>query len=84
MTSRPALFAMGAAQVVFVAANTVFIAQQQLTAAFLSSFVISQIWCFNVKKIAIGDARDRFAYAVGAATGCVAGAVAAHALLSLL
>lgn len=63
----------GALQVMFVAANTVFVSRHDLLAAFATSFMISLIWTFNVKRVAFGDNYDRIAYASGAAFGCAVG-----------
>lgn len=63
----------GALQVMFVAANTVFVSRHDLLAAFATSFMISLIWTFNVKRVAFGDNYDRIAYAGGAAFGCAVG-----------
>ena len=76
-----ALFATGFLQVIFVAANTVFITQFQLVHATITSFLISMIWTFNVKRIAFGGMADRYAYASGAALGCLAGILAATTLV---
>ena len=71
----------GFLQVIFVAANTVFIAHYQLLANFLTAFMISYIWTHNVKKLAFGDAMDRWAYASGAALGSVTGTMLASSLV---
>lgn len=70
----------GALQVMFVAANTVFISRHDLLAAFATSFMISLIWTFNVKRVAFGDNYDRVAYASGAAIGCAVGMSAASSI----
>lgn len=74
------LFVTGFLQVIFVAANTVFITRFQLVHATVTSFLISMIWTFNVKRIAFGDMRDRYAYASGAALGCLVGVITATAM----
>lgn len=71
--SLASLAGTGALQVTFVAANTVFISRHDLLAAFITSFAISLIWTFNVKRVAFGDNADRIAYAGGAAIGCAFG-----------
>lgn len=63
----------GFVQVIFVAANTVFIAHHELVANTVTAFAISYIWTHNVKKIAFGEEPDRWFYAVGAAVGSVSG-----------
>lgn len=71
----------GFLQVIFVAANTVFIAHYELFANFVTAFLISLIWTWNVKKVAFGDNGDRWAYATGAAFGSLAGTMIASALV---
>lgn len=79
--SKMKLFLTGFAQVLFVAGNTVFIAEHDLIPNFITGFMISLIWTYNVKKIAFGSNGDRFAYAFGAAVGSVTGSVIAHAMV---
>lgn len=79
--SRLKLFGTGFLQVIFVAANTVFIAHYELLANFATAFMISLIWTYNVKKVAFGDAGDRWSYAGGASLGSVAGTIIASALV---
>jgi len=80
--SKIKLFSTGFLQVIFVAANTVFISQYQLIGNLLTAFMISLVWTYNVKKVAFGDVSDRWAYATGAALGSVAGTVAANWMLN--
>lgn len=78
--ARLRLALTGFVQVIFVAANTVFISRYQLFGNVLTAFAISFVWTHNVKKVAFGDSADRWFYAVGAALGSVAGTVIASAL----
>lgn len=78
---RLKLAATGFLQVIFVAANTVFIAHYELLANFVTAFLISLIWTWNVKKVAFGDNGDRWAYASGAAFGSLAGNIIATAIV---
>ena len=78
---RLKLAGTGFLQVIFVAANTVFIAHYELAANFVTAFLISLIWTWNVKKVAFGDNGDRWAYATGAAFGSLAGTMIASALV---
>jgi hypothetical protein len=75
--ARAKLAATGFVQVIFVAANTVFIAHYELVANVVTAFAISYIWTHNVKKVAFGDEGDRWFYATGAALGSVCGTVLA-------
>lgn len=76
--SKIKLFTTGFIQVIFVAANTVFISQYQLIGNLLTAFMISLVWTYNVKKVAFGAVSDRWAYATGAALGSVAGTIIAN------
>jgi hypothetical protein len=82
--ARLLLAASAYAQVVFVAANTVFIAHYQLLPNLLTGFLISLVWTLNVKRVAFGDWPDRLIYATGAALGSVSGTIAAGWLLGWL
>jgi hypothetical protein len=78
---RLRLFATAYAQVIFVAFNTVAIARYELLANFLTAFMISLIWSWNVRRVAFGGMADRWFYAGGAAFGSVSGTVAAGWIL---
>lgn len=80
---RIKLATTGFCQVVFVAANTVFIAKYMLLANAFTALAISYIWSHNVKKVAFGTEADRWAYAIGAMFGSVFGTVVATSLVSL-
>lgn len=40
---------------------------------FLTGFLISFIWSFNVKKVAFGSMLDRIIYSIGASIGGISG-----------
>ena len=82
LKDRAKLFGTGFLQVIFVAANTVFISRYALIGNVITAFMISLIWTFNVKRVAFGDTADRYFYAVGAALGSVTGTVIASNILS--
>lgn len=67
------LFVTGMLQVFFVAVNTYFLAKEIAFAVFFTSFVISLIWSYNIKKIVFGNWLSRAVYALGAAIGSVLG-----------
>ena len=79
--SRLKLAGTGFGQVIFVAFNTVAIARYELLANFVTAFMISLIWTYNVKRVAFGETADRWFYAAGAALGSVSGTIAAGMLL---
>jgi hypothetical protein len=79
--ARLRLALTGFVQVIFVAANTVFISRYELLGNVLTAFAISFVWTHNVKKVAFGDTADRWFYSGGAALGSVAGTIIASALV---
>jgi uncharacterized protein YebE (UPF0316 family) len=72
------IFITGFTQVMFVSMNTYFVSETQYLAIGMSSFMISWIWSYNVKKIALGTIRDRVAYCLGASAGAVIGVLIAR------
>jgi len=70
---RLPLFITGYSQVYFVAVNTYFLSKEMYLGVFVSAFIISMIWSFNIKKIAFGSTNDRLVYALGATLGSVCG-----------
>jgi len=79
-----ALFSTGFLQIYFVAVNTYFLLKENYVLVFLTSYVISMIWSYNVKKIAFGSTKDRVTYALGAAFGGVIGLWSSAQLINLL
>lgn len=71
---RAILFTTGFVQVSFVSANTYMVSKYLPLAIFLTSFMISIVWTFNVKRVVFGTAIDRFLYALGASFGSLVGA----------
>lgn len=67
------LFFTGFLQTIFVVINVYLISKEYYIGVFLSAFMISFIWSWNVKRIAFGTRRDRIFYALGAATGSTIG-----------
>lgn len=71
-------------QILFVSCNVVFIQKQSILGVILSSFMISLLWTFNVKKVAFGGLVDRLLYAVFACAGAVAGVYLSNWLMRLI
>lgn len=67
------LFFTGFLQVFFVVINTYFITKQYHVGMVITSFLISFIWSFNVRKVAFGGMKDRIAYSLGASIGGLIG-----------
>lgn len=63
----------GFIQVYFVAINTYFIANEMYLGVTVASFMISLVWSFNVKKVALGKNIDRIVYSTGATLGALSG-----------
>lgn len=75
------LFLTGFVQVFFVAINTYFLSKIFFLGVFTSSFMISFIWSWNVKKVAFGTFADRISYALGAAFGSTFGLLVSTLIL---
>jgi hypothetical protein len=76
------LFVTGFLQVSLVAAGTVFQSHFNYLPAFLNGFAISAVWWFNARSA--GRAKQPLAflaYALGAATGTIAGMKIASVLV---
>jgi len=71
------LFLTGFTQVFLVVVNTYFISHDYIIGIFVIGFSISLVWTFNVKRIAIGNMRDRIYYSLGACLGSGIGYIAA-------
>lgn len=78
---RAILFTTGFIQVSFVGANSYLVAKYIPLGIFLTSFMISFVWSFNIKKICFGGTIDRYVYALGAACGAVTGSSIAFYLV---
>lgn len=72
------LFFMGFLQVFFVALSTYFISVLFYPGIIATSFLISFIWSYNVKRVAFGTMRERIIYSSGAALGAAVGVTIAQ------
>lgn len=82
--SKWALFLTAMVQVTFVAMNVTFIAHGEIIPMLLTGFMISLIWTFNVKRIALGGWLDRLTYANGAMLGTGLGYIISQWINKLL
>ena len=82
--SKWALFLTAMIQVTFVAMNVTFIAHGEIIPMLLTGFMISLIWTFNVKRIALGGWLDRLTYANGAMLGTGLGYIISQWINKLL
>jgi len=71
-------------QVFLVAANTLFIARLFYPGILVASFMISFFWTYNVKRISIGNFKDRMYYCSGAMLGGVSGVMFANKINLLI
>lgn len=60
-------------QIGFVAINTFFITQMNWIGIFITSFMISLLWCFNVAKISLSSTKYKLIYSLGAGCGAISG-----------
>lgn len=63
------LFLTAFTQVTLVAMNVKFIAKDHIILMLITGFLISLVWTFNIKRIALGDNSHRLVYAFGAMAG---------------
>lgn len=78
------LFITAFLQVFFVTANTYFISKTFYIGIAFAGFGISWLWSGNVKKIAIGNKRDRAIYSIGAMFGGLCGVMVSKTMLDLI
>jgi hypothetical protein len=67
------LLISGYVQVLLVAVNVYQISHGHYIGALIVGFLISLVWTFNVKSIALGTWTDRIAYSLAAAAGTMTG-----------
>lgn len=67
------LFLTAFIQVYFVSLNTCFLSTQNYFGVTIAAFMVSLVWCFNVKRIAFGGNVDKIIYSFGATAGSLSG-----------
>lgn len=67
------LFFSGFMQVFSIAINTYCISKEIWLFMVPSGFLISFLWTYNVKKISLGNMKDRLLYTLGAVMGNIVG-----------
>ena len=65
-------------QLSLVSCNILFIARGEILFMLITSFLVSMIWTFNIKKVAFGNMIDRLIYASGAGLGTYVGYYISH------
>lgn len=69
MRRHTALFITAWLQVGLIATNTWQIANQRWLGALIVGFLISWVWCGNIKKVVASTTFERIIYCTGAMTG---------------
>ena len=77
------LFFSSFIQVFLVACNTWQISKEFTFGAGFVGFLISYVWVYNIKRIAISNAVERYVYSSGASFGTMAGMNFAKFLYSI-
>lgn len=72
----------GFLQVAMVALTTVAIVRHNYIANFAGSLAVNVFWLYNVRTATAGTKGEKWAYALGAATGSVTGAFLGHTILN--
>jgi len=62
-------------QVFCVCINIKFIASNNITKTFISSFFINLLWTINIRKMAFSNNIERLIYSLGAASGSISGLI---------
>jgi hypothetical protein len=60
-------------QIGLVSISTVFITKHLYFGIFVSAYLISLLWTFNVSRIAVSTIKQKLIYSLGAGTGAVCG-----------
>jgi len=60
-------------QIGLVSISTVLITKHIYFGIFVSAFLISLLWTFNVSRIAVSTIKQKLIYSLGAGTGAVCG-----------
>lgn len=66
-------FTLAYIQVLLVVVNTWQVANQKFLGAIIVGFLISLVWTFNVKRVALGEWSTRLIYCLGASLGTASG-----------
>jgi hypothetical protein len=60
-------------QIALVSISTILITKHLYFGIFVSSFLITLLWTFNVSRIAVSTIKQKLIYSLGAGTGAVCG-----------
>jgi hypothetical protein len=78
------LFMSSTVQIFLVSCNTYLIANSFVIPSFFVGFLLSFIWSYNIKRIAISTQKERIIYCLGAGTGTSLGVLLMSLLKELL
>lgn len=78
------LFFIALLQVMLVSMNVVFISKDYIILLLITGFGISFSWSYNVKRVAIGNNKERLLYSLGACCGTLIGYYLANYLIKIL
>lgn len=67
---RLQLFICGFSQLLFLSANTYFIAKTDILLAFATSLCTNMVFCYVVKLMVFSNITDKICFSIGAAIGC--------------
>lgn len=71
-------------QILFLATNTINVANGKLIPAMITSLLISVAWCVGVTGVAHGTIKEKIAYCCGGCLGCGSGIVVGDLLGTLI
>jgi len=69
------LFIIAFFQIGLTSINVYLVSRKSFLLIFVSSFLLSGMYCFTIKKIVLGTLLATFVYSLGAASGCVIGTI---------
>lgn len=67
------LFLMSFLQVFLVACNTWQISKGHTIGAGIVGYMITFVWCFNVRSVSVSDLKEKIVYSFGAGVGTICG-----------
>lgn len=67
------IFLSSSLQIFFVSVNTILISREMIIQAGICGFLLSLVWTFNIKRIAIASWGERISYCLGAGLGTSGG-----------
>lgn len=78
------LFMSSTVQIFLVSCNTYLIANSFVISAGIIGFLLSYVWSYNIKRIAISTQKERIIYCLGAGTGTTIGVLLMNVMKELL